>query len=312
MYTQLRRDQRVALATLRCAGYSQARTASAIGVSTSTLSRELRRNARMDGTYDARSAGRTARVRRAGAKHHTRILEHHTTLARIIELRMRATLSPEQVAHEVHGISHASIYAWIARSRPDLTQYLRRRGKKRRRYGTVGILSRYQAAKRPLANRPRIVATRARIGDWEGDTARGGNRTSALLVYAERKSRFVVARTLVRATADAVYAETIRLLRAHPVHTITDDNGSEFALHRGIEANLGVRVYFARPGHPEERGTCENTIGLIREFFPKGTNFATVSRRRVARALWLLNHRPRKCLFWQTPCRVFGSCCTSD
>ena len=120
----------------------------------------------------------------------------------------------------------------------------------------------------------------------------------------------MIARSLPRATADVVQRETTQMLRRYPVHTITDDNGSEFALHQLIERNINAPVYFARPGHPEERRTCENTIGLIREFFPKRTDFATLSNRQVSDALWLLNHRPRKCLSWQTPCRVFGYCCT--
>jgi len=147
------------------------------------------------------------------------------------------------------------------------------------------------------------------VGDWEGDTARGKEK-SALLVYAERKSRYVVAQALPRATADAVQRETAHLLRRYPAFTVTDDNGSEFALHQLIERDINALVYFARPGHPEERGTCVNTIGLIREFFPKRTDFATLTHRQVSEALWLLNHRPRKCLSWQTPCRVFGYCCT--
>lgn len=223
---------------------------------------------------------------------------------------LMAHYSPEQIAGTFGISTHTTIYAWIERSRPDLKRYLRRRGRKRRKYGDARIPSRFQAAKRPIAERPTIVEQRRRIGDWEGDTARGGDRKSALVVHAERRSGFVAASALPRATADAVHETVRRMLKHMPVETITYDNGSEFALHKMIENDLHARVYFARPGHPEERGTCENTIGLLREFFPKGTRFDTLHNSAVAKAVRNLNHRPRKRLSWKTPCQVFGHCCT--
>lgn len=228
----------------------------------------------------------------------------------MIEALLAAHHSPEQIAGAFGISTHTTIYAWIERSRPDLKRYLRRRGNRRRRYGTARIPSRFQAAKRPLAERPKIVEQRSRIGDWEGDTARGGDRTSALVVHTERRSGFVAAAALSRATADAVHEAARATLARVPVETITYDNGSEFALHKMIERDLRARVYFARPGHPEERGTCENTIGLLREFFPKGARFDTLRTSAVARAVRNLNHRPRKRLSWKTPCQVFGYCCT--
>ena len=254
-------------------------------------------------------ANHHARARRRAAKHTARIIESDPGISGYIEGLLRRTLSPEQIGHVTREASHTTIYAWISRTRPDLKVCLRRRGKKRRRYGTARVPSRYQAAKRPITERPSVVASRTRLGDWEGDTARGKEK-SALLVYAERKSRYVVAQSLSRATADTVQHETKQLLDGFPVHTITDDNGSEFALHRMVEQDLDAQVFFARPGHPEERGTCENSIGLLREFFPKRTDFSTITSRQVSDALWLLNHRPRKCLSWRTPCEVFGYCCT--
>ena len=138
----------------------------------------------------------------------------------------------------------------------------------------------YQVAKRPIAERPLVVAERSRIGDWEGDTARGGDRKSALVVHTERKSGFVAASALPRASADAVHATAVSTFKALPVSTITYDNGSEFALHRMIENDTNAEVFFARPGHPEDRGTCENTIGLLREFFPKRHTVRYHTRQR--------------------------------
>ena len=138
------------------------------------------------------------------------------------------------------------------------------------------------------------------------DTARGKEK-SALLVYAERRSRYVIANALPRATADVVQRETGHMLHRYPVHTITDDNGSEFALHRLIEQRTNALMYFARAGHPEERGTCENTIGLIREFFPKGTSLAHVTQLHATLAAADLNRRPRKRFSYEAPRRIFAA-----
>lgn len=310
MYRHITTHQRAALAALLRAGLNQKDAAEELGVSPSTVSRELRRNAREDGVFGARSASKNARLRRESSKQEQRRIENDASLALSIEMLLRNIFSPEQVAQTLSGISHTSIYTWVRRSRPDLKNYLRRRGKKRRRYGTKPLPSRYQAAKRPLATRPANASRRSRIGDWEGDTAKGGDRKSALLVFADRKSRYLLAVPLLRATADAVHLATKRLFKNKPIRTITFDNGSEFALHRSIEEDLNIKVYFARAGHPEERGTGENGIGLLREFFPKGTDFGPSMQGALTRALYLINHRPRKCLGWKTACKVFkGGCC---
>ena len=310
MYEHIRHDQRVALAALARAGYTQAGAAREIGVDPSTVSRERRRNTGEDGLYDIRCADRRARSKRAGAKKATRTIEGHAMREAVIEALLVAHHSPEQIAGTFHISTHTTIYAWVERTRPDLKRCLRRRGKRRRKYGDARNPSPYQVAKRPIAERPLVVAERSRIGDWEGDTARGGDRKSALVVHTERKSGFVAASALSRASADAVHATAVSTFKALPVSTITYDNGSEFALHRMIENDTNAEVFFARPGHPEDRGTCENTIGLLREFFPKGTRFDIIRDSDVARAVWNLNHRPRKRLSWQTPCAVFGHCCT--
>lgn len=302
--------QRAALAALLRAGLSQKEAAEVLEKGASAISKELKRNARDDGVYDVRSAGKKARDRRKDAKKKERVLENDPSLAASVTTLLRQSYSPEQIAKTLHVISHPTIYAWIRDIRPDLKQYLRRRGKKRRRYRTKLLPSRYQAAKRPLTERPIKASNRSRIGDFEGDTAVGGNRISALLVFADRKSRYILAALLIRATADAVRMATKKLFRNKTIHTITFDNGSEFALHRAIEEDLHIKVYFARAGHPEERGTGENSIGLLREFFPKGTNFDSSMQGALTRALYLINHRPRKVLKWKTACHVFGGeCC---
>ena len=309
MYHHIKRDDRVALAALTRAGHSQASCARERGVHRSTISRERRRNAEQDSSYDARRADKRARERRALSKKASRTIDGHLMRSGIIRALIKARYSPEQVAGTFGISTHTTIYTWIRRTHPELRQYLRRKGKKRRRYGLAEVPSRYQAAKRSIEERPVRVATRATVGDWEGDTARGGDRKSALVVHTERKSGFLVATPVARATSDTVYAEAVRALKSLPVTTITYDNGSEFALHKLIEESLGASVYFAHPHHPWERGTCENSIGLLREFFPKGTRFDIIRTSDLAKAVWNINHRPRKRLSWSTPCQVFGYCC---
>lgn len=310
MYSHVKHDQRVALAALLRAGYTQAGAAREIGVDPSTVSRELRRNAGEDGLYEVRPIEKMIRERYARVKQRARTIERHRMREAVVAALLVAHYSPEQIAGAFHISTHTTIYAWIERSRPDLKRCLRRRGKRRRKYGDARNPSPYQVAKRPIAERPLVVAERSRIGDWEGDTARGGDRKSALVVHTERKSGFVAVSALSRASADAVHATAVDTFKAFPVSTVTYDNGSEFALHRMIENDINAEVFFARPGHPEDRGTCENTIGLLREFFPKGTRFDTMRDSVVAKAVWNLNHRPRKRLSWKTPCAVFGHCCT--
>lgn len=226
MYHHITREQRSVISALIRYGESDAEIARVIGVHRSTIGREVRRNG--GEAYTVWLAQRRVRKRRMAAKAPERALEGDPGLALHVEQLLRRALSPEQIAYAGHEICHTTVYAWIRRSRPNLRSCLRRRGKKRRRYGTARIPNRFEAQKRHLNERPAIVAERSRIGDWEGDTARGREK-SALLVYAERRSKYVVAQALPRATADAVHHETARMLAPFPVHTITDDNGGEFA-----------------------------------------------------------------------------------
>lgn len=309
MFHHLTTHQRAALAALLRAGLTQTAAARELGISQSSVSRDLQRNSEQDGRYDARSASKMARNRRVASKQSEGKITGDKLLQETIESLLKKTYSPEQIAATLKSVSPPTIYDWIKNSRPDLKRYLRRRGKKRRRYGTAQVPSRYQAAKRPLVKRSVYASQRIRIGDWEGDTARGGNRTSALLVYADRTSRYLLAAPLERATADAVRAATKKLFKGKVAHTITFDNGSEFALWQFIERDLNTKVYFARAGHPEERGTNENGIGLLREFFPKGTDFGPFMQSALTRTLHLINHRPRKVLDWKSACEAFGGCC---
>ena len=196
-----------------------------------------------------------------------------------------------------------TIYRYIGRH-PELKRYLRRQGRKRRNYGTKSNLSRYQANKRSIHERSVEVKSRKRVGDWEGDTIVGKERKLRIVTYVDRKSGYLVA-DLTTAKADDIHLLTKQQFNNKPCFTITYDNGSEFALHKMIEKNTKAFVYFADKGKPQQRGSNENANGLLRQYFPKGSSFATITNKDVQRVVRRLNSRPRKRLSYLTPRQVF-------
>lgn len=158
-----------------------------------------------------------------------------------------------------------------------------------------------------IAERPAIVASKSRLGDWEGDPIVGVQHRGALLTHVERKSLLTTISKLHRATAKAAQRATVRRWKPlhRNVHTITYDNGKEFAAHERTARTLNTRIFFATPYHAWARGVNENTNGLIRDFFPKGTAFTTIHPATVAKVERLLNRRPRKSLGFKTPNEVF-------
>lgn len=301
MYTHISRDDRVVISNGIRRGESYATIGDRVGKDKGAVWREVYRNKDADGQYRVWSAERRARQRRQHTKYKERKIENDAVLARRIETRLHPLVSPEVVAHEV-GVVHESIYAWIVRSRPDLTVRLPRRGRKRRRYGSK------RAKKQGWTKYVRSIDERPNTGEqWEGDTVKGTG-LARLLTHVERSSLFTVADVLFRGTADAVHE---RVVRRNFNGSITYDRGSEFALWRMIERDYNTRIYFAHPHHPWERGKNENTNGRLRRVFPKRFNFSTITQRDVDRVTHLMNHTPRKSLFWRTPCAVYGKCCTS-
>jgi IS30 family transposase len=191
----------------------------------------------------------------------------------------------------------------------DLWLSLRRRGKlyNKRAGKTAGrglIPNRID-----ISERPAVVGRKSRVGDWEGDTVAGARHKGGLLTLVERKTRLTKIVLLSRATADATREAAVRRLRPVRglVHTITFDNDKEFASHRRIAAALDTKIFFATPYHAWERGLNENTNGLIRDFFPKGTDFTTITSAQIARVERLLNSRPRKSLGFRSPNEVFSA-----
>jgi len=159
-----------------------------------------------------------------------------------------------------------------------------------------------------IHDRPKIIERRRRIGDWESDTVEGIKSQSAIATHIDRKSRYCVATKLKDRKSDTFMQATIGLFnKINPdnIHTFTVDNGSEFSAFKKLEKATKAKVYFADPYSPWQRGTNENTNGLIRRFFPKGTNFNDVSEHMLQSVIDYLNHRPRKCLDFRTPYEVF-------
>lgn len=304
----LSRDERVTLAALLRAGKTQAECARVLGVHRSTIYRELRRSSE---EYRVSVANKNAVNLRKKSKYANRKIENDKKMEKVIVRLLKIGRSPEQISEEMKYVSDDAIYAWIDRSRKNLAVLLPQRGRIRHKYGKdTGEVQGWTKLVRSIETRPKVVDKRSRIGDWEGDTIVGRDR-ARLLVHVERKSRFIVAKIMPNGGADITHTTTVVSLSKFPCHTITYDRGSEFALWRMIEKDTEATVYFARAHHPWERGTSENSNGLLRRFFPKGTPLGERLQKDINKAVWLINHRPRKCLKWKTPCQVFGHCCNS-
>ena len=207
-------------------------------------------------------------------------------------------------------ISHETIYQHIyadKRNGGDLHQHLRSQKPHRKRYASGQ--ERRGAIKNRVSidERPEIVAQKSRIGDWEGDTVIGKNHKGGLVTLAERKSRYVLAGHIRSKHAVGVTAVTTRLLTPYKdkCHTITFDNGKEFAEHEKIAAELKADIYFANPYHSWERGLNENSNGLLRQYFPKGIELTNITEEQVQEAVERINHRPRKALGFRTPHEIF-------
>jgi IS30 family transposase len=264
-------------------------------VSHTTISREIRRNSDPDGHYDARRAQKRATTRRAVARREYRKIDTDPVLEQVIITHLKQEWSPDQITQRLKVSSMSSIYRYLDRN-PNLKKYLRRHGKRRRKYGTKRIASRYQANKRSIHDRPNIRT----IGHWEGDTILGAERKLRIVTYVDKVSGYLVAAKTLGG-ADAIHQQAKQQFKHVPCHSITYDNGSEFALHQLIERDTHSLVYFADPGKPHQRGANENTNGLLRQYFPKGSAFATISNTDVQRAVRRLNNRPRKRLNYLTP-----------
>ena len=289
----------------------------------SSISREVEQNQDNDGTYRGGVAHRSASARRKRAKESALKIENDRRLRRHIVRKLKLLWSPEQIAGRLKRmtgatiICHETIYAFVYEKRPELIKYLRRqKNKYRRKRGTKAHIYQAKALQiRRIAERPTVVGERTRVGDWEGDTVVGKEKTQRILTYVERKSGMAIAEKLSVVSAEIVEKRSEILFQNIPSSvrlTLTRDNGTEFGDYdQLLEKRTGMKVYRANSYHSWERGTNENWNGLMRQFFPKGTFFATITNDQVQQAVRLLNNRPRKRLGYRTPREVFRECCNS-
>lgn len=308
-YTQLTQNQRYQISALMKAGHNQTEIANILGVHKSTISREIARNTGQRG-YRPKQAHSLA-IERKQAKVTRRI--NDATWSNVRRL-LKEDWSPEQISLWLSDdfrqpVSHESIYQYVLADKlagGALHKHLRCQKQRRKRYGDYSRRGQIPN-QTSIDERPAIVDQRQRIGDWELDTMIGKRHQQALVTLVERKSKLSLVAKVRQKTAEAVTEAIIRLLKPLSpwVHTLTADNGREFAQHEKIAKALGAKFYFAHPYASWERGLNENTNGLIRQYFPKQHDFTTITQRQIDRAMDRLNNRPRKTLGIKTPNQVF-------
>lgn len=307
-YTQLTQVERYQIHALQRLDFTMAGIAEELNRHISTIGRELRRNAGAGG-YCAGQAQQLALERRRD-KARPRISRRTKAL---VKRKLKLDWSPEQISlwlakFDTIRVSHTWIYQFIAANRRNggkLYKHLRCQKLRRKRYGSQD--RRGQIKNRvSIDERPEVVDERSRLGDWEIDTIVGAKHSGVLLSLTERQSRDILLAKLACGSADEVVYATLGLLAPliDLTHTITADNGKEFSGHEDIARVLETDFYFAHPYSPWERGTNENGNGLVRQYFPKGRDFSTITQSELDHAMERLNNRPRKCLGMLTPNQV--------
>ena len=315
-YRQLNAEERSALAALRSLGLNKAEIARELGRHRSTVGRELKRNsAPYDGGYRSARAHQRAHARRYRSRRNSQF--EREEWVRVEEL-LKEEWSPEQVSGHLARakelwISHETIYRHVWRDLQaggTLHAHLRCARKQcRKRYGRYDSRGRL-AGKRMIGERPAVVERRGQIGHWEIDTMMGeslGESSDCILTLVERKTGYLLIGKLKARTAAEANRGLLELMARHPgrVRTITADNGTEFHWYRQIEAVHPVKFYFATPHHSWERGTNENTNGLIRQYLPKGQSMTSLTQSQCDAIAQHLNERPRKRHAYKTPNECF-------
>lgn len=310
-YYQLTENERYQIYALKKAGHSQSEIAEVLGRHPSTISRELKRNRGLRG-YRPKQAEIFSSTRRQQAHKHRKVTEE---VKAWVDQLTRQELSPQQTVayiEENKGIRlhHETVYQLIYQDKAhggDLHSHLRIASKSyRKRYGSYDRRGKIKN-RVSIDDRPSVVDRRNRIGDWEGDTIVGKGRKSALLTLVERKTLYTIIVKLSGKQAQPLAASAIKALMPikEKVKTITLDNGLEFAAHQEIAKQLDADIYFAHPYASWERGINENTNGLIRQYFPKGIDFSTVSEEEIKHVMDRLNNRPRATRNYRSPNELF-------
>jgi len=315
MASHLTLEEREIICHMHRAGKMQVQIAERLGRSRSTISRELRRNRSRNG-YWAVAAERKARRRRSQRPWVAKM--ERPEVRRYVQQRLRWRWSPDQIAGRSQSdfprdrrqhVSHQTIYTWIRCQQAagkHWQRYLRRLGRKRPEREKRGRIP----ASVSIEGRPAVVDRRSRYGDWEGDTIVGAAHRGGAVTLVDRKSGYLLLGKVLDLRAVTVRQVAARRYQAIPAalrKTLTLDNGKEFAEHEQLALEAALKIYFAEPYAAWQRGTNENTNGLIRQFFPKGTDLAGIPEHRFTKVQQLLNDRPRKRLRYRTPNEVLAS-----
>ncbi len=277
-----------------------------------SISRELRRNIWCRKPYFPRGAQLLADSRLRHRAKHERLKSHR--VREYVHQKVPLGWTPELIAGRIKhqgklpSVCHEAIYQYIYTRAPELRAFLPRHHRQRKPKQLHRKTGEHIKNRTGLENRPQAATTRQEWGHWEADMIVAGDRTHGLNVLVERKSRLTHISFLEKKTATATHQAILRRLQRHPRalrQSITYDNGSENVLHEEVNAALGCQSFFCAPYHSWEKGSVEQTNGLIRRFLPKGTNSKTVELSLFNRIEKLLNNRPRKCLQYRTPYEVF-------
>lgn len=318
-------EEREEISRLLSQNYSFNVIASCLERDKSTICREINSGGANKYLYRAITAQNRARRKASKRRKGKRKLDKNRKLKQIVKRKLKLKWSPEQIVSFLKReypqdkdmrISHEAIYTYLyvlprGQLKKELLSCLRqgrKRRYKRNRKNKAGIERKLEDML-SIEERPKKVADRTVPGHWEGDLIIGKNHRSALGTLVERTTRTTILVPIKNREAETIrksFAKEVKRLPKQMFLTLTYDQGREMAEHKLFTKETKAMVYFAHPGSPWERGTNENTNGLIRQFFPKGTDFNKIDRKKIKRAQHLLNGRPRKTLGWQTPYEVFN------
>jgi len=321
MYKHLNLYQREMIHTLKLQGMNQHAISSSLAISQSTISREFRRNSLSKNKYSPSNANYWASIRRSFSKSKRPKWFSNTKLLSYVLEKLKQYWSPDQISKTIRldfpdkhlmTISHEAIYQYVLADKKlggSLFKYLRQSNKKRKkRYGSKnsrGIIPN----RKSIHDRPDIVDRKERIGDWESDLVIAKNHKGAIATYVDRKTKLLIAMKMESQSADEMLLKTKEAFRKIPKRfrkTMTHDNGREIAKHQEISKAIKIDIYCADPYSSWQRGLNENTNGLLRQFFPKKTDFSKITQVDIDIVVSLINNRPRKSLNYRTPFQLFN------
>jgi len=305
-------EQRYTIQSMLEQGFKQKDIAQTIGKDKSVVSREIRRNRdQRNGKYRYDLAQRKYESRQ---REKPKAIKFTDEVRDFINLKLKELWSPEQIANchqakSMNMVSHERIYQYIIEDKKhggDLYKYLRRQKKYRKRIGSKDRRGKIKDQK-SIKERPKIVDEKTRVGDFEVDLVIGANHKGALLTINDRRSGLAIIRLIKSKKSKLVAKEIVKALKPYKkyLHTITSDNGMEFADHKYVSKKLGIEFYFAEPYSSWQRGANENLNGLIRQYFPKKSDFLKLTWRDIKYAEEQLNKRPRKRLGYNSPIDEF-------